>query len=364
MGLTFNMQEYEKLASLRERRIRREDIVKGNHPEREQEQEVITDIFGVDLDVIGPPNGNCPIKLPGFYQSYLLIKPHPSLRVLFASPELQDAGATQKPFSSLICASEKVQAHLAKALEVGRKVTAKVAWLPGGGERGKLRWIHCTPLLGVNDAVGVWVVIVVDAEKDDSEEDNKPTPPPGGSIMQLSSTYNAAAIPWDMDRHLVSSTESSIRSSKEKVPEKERLSRRTNRSRGSEPGPSREHGSSKLRSPDRKPAASSQLPRQSDDLGSSRATASSNSSVYEGNSYRPSSQRSSIAPVHSPLLPKIEFLGRKSTDEDSSKRKPAKLPGNSAPEEKAASQWPPVRKTYKSLSPYGVLFQDQEQVRM
>ena len=54
-------------------------------------------------------------------------------------------------------------------------VTAKVPWLTtasNGGERqyvekgdGKPRWIHCTPLFGSDDRVGVWMVVLVENEE-------------------------------------------------------------------------------------------------------------------------------------------------------------------------------------------------------
>jgi hypothetical protein len=45
-------------------------------------------------------------------------------------------------------------------------VTAKVRWVSGrstDGE-GSPRWVHCTPLLGKNGTVGVWMVVIVDEQ--------------------------------------------------------------------------------------------------------------------------------------------------------------------------------------------------------
>lgn len=58
-------------------------------------------------------------------------------------------------------------------------MTAKVRWIPSpvasryaaanngsgsGVDEGRARWIHCTPLLGHNGAVGVWMVVLIDED--------------------------------------------------------------------------------------------------------------------------------------------------------------------------------------------------------
>jgi hypothetical protein len=67
---------------------------------------------------------------------------------------------------SRIGGSARVRDELTAALAEGRGVTAKVRWVSGrhGDEEGRVRWIHCTPLLGQNGAVGVWMIVVVDDE--------------------------------------------------------------------------------------------------------------------------------------------------------------------------------------------------------
>lgn len=71
---------------------------------------------------------------------------------------------------------------LSEAFESGESVTAKITWLPqgrgedndyyrpgsrGGGssEGGRTRYISCTPLLGSDDKVGVWMVVMVENEQ-------------------------------------------------------------------------------------------------------------------------------------------------------------------------------------------------------
>ncbi|TKA62022.1 hypothetical protein B0A55_11125 [Friedmanniomyces simplex] len=107
-------------------------------------------------------------KLEGVYQHYLLVRPAPSLRILFTSPSLRVPGILQSPFLNRIGGSSRVRTDLSAALSEGRGVTAKIRWLSradesGEGE-GRPRWIHCTPLLGHSGAVGVWMVILVDEE--------------------------------------------------------------------------------------------------------------------------------------------------------------------------------------------------------
>ncbi|KAI9816110.1 MAG: hypothetical protein M1826_001897 [Phylliscum demangeonii] len=107
--------------------------------------------------------------LSGVYQHYLLVRPYPSLRILFASPSLRVPGILQSPFLNKIGGSARVREELSQAMIDGRGVTAKVRWLTRVDDEGRSRWIHCTPLLGHNAQLGVWMVVVVD---DASEKDN------------------------------------------------------------------------------------------------------------------------------------------------------------------------------------------------
>lgn len=102
-------------------------------------------------------------KLEGIYQNYLLIRPYPSLRILFCSPALRVPGMLQSPFLSRIGGSARVRDELTAAMAEGRGVTAKVRWISGkADDEGRPRWIHCTPLLSHTGGVGVWMVVIVD----------------------------------------------------------------------------------------------------------------------------------------------------------------------------------------------------------
>lgn len=96
---------------------------------------------------------------------YLLVRPYPSLRILFASPSQRVPGVLQAPFMSKIGGSNRVREELTAALEEGRGVTAKVRWITKLDEEGRNKWIHCTPLVGSHGNIGVWMVVIVDDPK-------------------------------------------------------------------------------------------------------------------------------------------------------------------------------------------------------
>ncbi|KAI1130832.1 hypothetical protein F5Y10DRAFT_275861 [Nemania abortiva] len=123
-------------------------------------------------------------RLSGVYEHYLLVRPHPSLQILFVSPSLRLPGMLQSNLMSRIGGSSKVRDAIAQAFADGNGVTAKVRWLNrGGSDRG--RWIHCTPLLGSNGAVGVWMVVLVDDEQEQEVREPIKAPPINQHIRGL-----------------------------------------------------------------------------------------------------------------------------------------------------------------------------------
>lgn len=104
--------------------------------------------------------------LTGVYENYLLVRPYPSLKILFASPSMRVPGILQSPFMARIGGSPRVRDELTQALADGRGVTAKIRWVTKQDTEGRSRWIHCTALLGSNGSIGVWMVVIVDDDRD------------------------------------------------------------------------------------------------------------------------------------------------------------------------------------------------------
>ncbi|OLN97470.1 Blue-light-activated histidine kinase 1-like protein 3 [Colletotrichum chlorophyti] len=123
-------------------------------------------------------------KLSGVYEHYLLVRPYPSLRILFASPSLRLPGILQSNFMDRIGGSNRVRDGLNQAFADGHGVTAKVRWISKTAGEGRVRWIHCTPLLGSNGAVGVWMVVLVDDESEAGARSRKEAPPVDGRLRR------------------------------------------------------------------------------------------------------------------------------------------------------------------------------------
>ncbi|GAO13650.1 hypothetical protein UVI_02017570 [Ustilaginoidea virens] len=122
-------------------------------------------------------------RLAGIYQHYLLVRPAPSFQILFASPTLRVPGILQSPFLSRIGGSGRVRDQIAQAFAEGRGVTAKIRWLSTSrrhahvSERGRPRWLHCTPMRGVNGVIGLWMIVIVDDEASEGDA--------GGNLADL-----------------------------------------------------------------------------------------------------------------------------------------------------------------------------------
>ncbi|KAK8111807.1 uncharacterized protein PG998_008264 [Apiospora kogelbergensis] len=123
-------------------------------------------------------------RLSGVYEHYLLVRPYPSLKILFASPSLRVPGMLQSSFLSRVGGSPRLHDAIETAFADGQGVTAKIRWLSsvamrngGAGDEGRSRWIHATPLLGSNGAVGVWMVVLVDDEAEAARRVPREAPP-------------------------------------------------------------------------------------------------------------------------------------------------------------------------------------------
>ncbi|KAL9617979.1 MAG: hypothetical protein Q9160_007284 [Pyrenula sp. 1 TL-2023] len=121
-------------------------------------------------------------SLPGIYQQYLLIRPYPSLRIVFVSRAMKKYGRLQqRPFLAHVCAPQSTLTGLTESFESSTPVTAKIALASEGGKRdgtvtgrwgrkstddpakyGRTCYISATPLLDGNNRVGVWMVVIAD----------------------------------------------------------------------------------------------------------------------------------------------------------------------------------------------------------
>lgn len=101
------------------------------------------------------------------------MRPYPSLRITFTSPALRIPGLLQTKFLERVGGPSHVREGILDALAHGTSVTAKISWLMHssasdgvrGNMEGKPRWIHCTPLLGSDEKVGVWMIVMVEQEE-------------------------------------------------------------------------------------------------------------------------------------------------------------------------------------------------------
>lgn len=108
-------------------------------------------------------------QLGGVYEHYLLVRPAPYLRILFASPSLRIPGMVQSSLMDRIGGSPQLRNQIEQAMTHGQSVTAKVKWIPNPKKVQSVvrnRWIHATPLLGRDGEVGVWMVVLVDDERE------------------------------------------------------------------------------------------------------------------------------------------------------------------------------------------------------
>ncbi|KAI9162776.1 saponin hydrolase precursor [Paramyrothecium foliicola] len=89
-------------------------------------------------------------RLSGVYEHYLLVRPYPNLRVLFASPSLRVPGMLQSHFMERIGGSSMVHDAITQAFAEGNGITAKVRWTTKVDRhgRGRPRWIHFPILAG------------------------------------------------------------------------------------------------------------------------------------------------------------------------------------------------------------------------
>ncbi|KAL9029466.1 MAG: hypothetical protein Q9196_002288 [Gyalolechia fulgens] len=414
---TFTTQELQTLLKSQERQQLDDQVNNGMRNYQAQSACFRNSSVNLDSSVRLQGFGSAPPL--GFYQNYLLVRPHPSLRILFASPDLRVPGILQSPLMEQIGGSPRVRNGLYLALESGQKVTAKVQWLSKSFQDGRARWIHCTPLISANGLIGVWMVILVD-EEEEPPASSVPTQP-----KSLPSKYgpNDASTPsrWEstktarIQKHNTDRSPSTANSSQtaSSDPAKSTFEKTPSVVKGAPETIYIPFASTKARAPnggisttdlkaDTQAAADDwneiRPPRQStDSISGSRPSPARPRSgqppeniqafsvrpgpriagkTYSFDSHsehgispdddrnssgsrvgsRPTSQESNNTSIRSNIQPpdikwrKVEIPGVPSHRGQAQ----MKLPGRSIQE----LERPPVRKTKKSLSPYGFLFND------
>ncbi|ESZ98384.1 non-specific serine/threonine protein kinase [Sclerotinia borealis F-4128] len=180
-------------------------IYNGRGPKRILDSED-TSVFGYRLSQLNLGHNGPGASLPGVYKHYLLVKPYPSLQITFVSPSLRLPGLLRTNLFSKLGGSQNTLSALEEAFKDGVAVTAKVLWLPknNGGDNGmmtgigreaKPKWIRCTPLLGNDGRVGVWMAVMVPVEGDGGcgsnghtmrlGVPNMPSPISGGMVLGM-----------------------------------------------------------------------------------------------------------------------------------------------------------------------------------
>ncbi|KAL8940984.1 MAG: hypothetical protein Q9216_002503 [Gyalolechia sp. 2 TL-2023] len=412
---TFTTQELQSLLKSQERQQLDHQVNDGIRTYQAQSAHFRNS--SVDLDSSTQLQGFGSAPPLGFYQNYLLVRPHPSLRILFASPDLRVPGILQSPLMEQIGGSPRVRTDLYHALESGQKVTAKVQWLSKSFQDGRARWIHCTPLISANGLIGVWMVILVD----DDEKLPAPTIPAqpepqpsrtGSNVASAPSTWESAKTDGiqndDLNRSLSTANSSQTAFSDPAKPVSEKIPSVFKEAPETVNLP---FASTKLRAPNAGLSATDlksnaqaaaddwtemKPPRQStDSISGSRLSPHrprfgqppENTQAFTvrpgpriaGKTYsfdshsehgispdddrnssgsrvgsRPTSQESNITSMRSNIQPP-DIRWRKVENQSvpsNRSQAPIKLPGRSTQE----VDRPPVRKTKKSLSPYGFLF--------
>ena len=265
--------------------------------------------------------------------------------MLFASPGMATRDIIQSPLMSLVDGSTRVREHLMQAIERGRKVTAKVKWLPHSGKSGTPHWIHCTPLLSQRNKIDVWIIILVSSEDVLSKETRQV-----GSIDDASkrqSIYDDTITPWEADK--LSQTSMSVvrQDLLDGSP-----SRTFSTNSFSHPTPQNLSGGETVISLPSSGAASSKGGLDVARKGDLHRPTPSQGSALQETDIDPFMGNPAMSEL---LRPQIRTLRTSSEKSERPRESPIKYPGP-APDKGDDASSTTQKRTYKSLSPYGVLF--------
>lgn len=119
-------------------------------------------------------------RLPVIYKKYVVIRPYPSLEVVFSSPSAKKHWSFgHDSFLTHLAAPASTVSILEESFQLGIPITAKVAIMPEAGSTttgtvtgkwgkkdgpaymGEVCWVSATPLLDGNDNTGFWMVVIM-----------------------------------------------------------------------------------------------------------------------------------------------------------------------------------------------------------
>lgn len=204
------------------------------------------------------------------------------------------------------------------------------------------------------------MVILVD-DDDEIDEERPREAPSQGDDTRLGSNYNSEAIPWDNDRRnansgvsttIWSDTDNFGNRSEEytrpKPPRRPLFRQPTDFEE-------RSHAPSFIRPGPRIAGKAYSFTSTND----SNITADDDCSIAGDRSSRPTTSESNTLPLQTTMQPKVRIAGRSSMDGEALRRAPVNMPYRTNVDAgDGLDGRPPPRRTYKSLSPYGILFED------
>lgn len=203
------------------------------------------------------------------------------------------------------------------------------------------------------------MVILVDDE-DDVEEEREHEPRDSRSASRLGSNYTAEALPWDEKRHRAnpSGVSTSIWSDSAEPKGLDEIGR-------PKPRTPMFRQQSEMDDPGQQPLVTRLGPKLagralSTTLNTDRRISADDESrtSFGGADSRPTSQGSGFGSMQQNMQPRLKIAGRPSLEGNGGRKAPiANVPATFS-ERETGMDGKPFKRTYKSLSPYGMLFED------
>ena len=199
------------------------------------------------------------------------------------------------------------------------------------------------------------MVILIDDE-DDGEEEHEESSLKSRSSSQLRSNYTADALPWDAQCQVTTPRGRSRAAGSGKYTD-DRTKQPLRRTLYRQPADA-VIGSTKTPAQVR-PGYQHNAKAQSSTSTSDQSFSSDDGRSIKGEDGRPLSPGNTVIPIRGTMQPKSRIAGSPSPDGNNARKPPINMPGRANIDDKGDIMGgrPPARKTYKSLSPYGILFE-------